>query len=187
MKIAVFFPGIGYHVDKPLLYYTKKLAQNMGYEIKDVAYGNFPDGVKGSAEKMQAAFESALTQAEEILADVNWNQYNEIMFVSKSVGTAVAAAYAVKHYLQTRNVFFTPLEQSFTVMEDPGIVFTGTADPWVEKGSIPDMCKQKGYPVMTVEGGNHSLETGDVLLDIENIHKIMGMVKTYLSSFHSAE
>ena len=25
MKIAVFFPGIGYHCDKPLLYYARKL------------------------------------------------------------------------------------------------------------------------------------------------------------------
>ena len=27
MKAAVFFPGIGYHCDKPLLYYSRKLAQ----------------------------------------------------------------------------------------------------------------------------------------------------------------
>ena len=26
MKLAVVFPGIGYHADKPLLYYSKKLA-----------------------------------------------------------------------------------------------------------------------------------------------------------------
>ena len=32
MKIAVFFPGIGYHCDKPLLYYVRKLAQECGYE-----------------------------------------------------------------------------------------------------------------------------------------------------------
>ena len=32
MKVAVFFPGIGYHCDKPLLYYSRKLAQECGYE-----------------------------------------------------------------------------------------------------------------------------------------------------------
>jgi len=30
MKIAVVFPGIGYHVDKPLLYYSKKIAASAG-------------------------------------------------------------------------------------------------------------------------------------------------------------
>ena len=32
MKLVVFFPGIGYHCDKPLLYYSRKLAQEYGYE-----------------------------------------------------------------------------------------------------------------------------------------------------------
>ena len=32
MKIAVFFPGIGYHCDKPLLYYARKLVQEYVYE-----------------------------------------------------------------------------------------------------------------------------------------------------------
>ena len=37
-KLAVIFPGVGYHSDKPLLYYSKKLAKNHGYEIKEVKY-----------------------------------------------------------------------------------------------------------------------------------------------------
>lgn len=32
-KIAVLFPGIGYTCDKPLLYYSAKLAAEKGYEV----------------------------------------------------------------------------------------------------------------------------------------------------------
>ena len=39
-KIAVLFPGIGYHTDKPLLYYSRKLAMERGYEIIEVKYGD---------------------------------------------------------------------------------------------------------------------------------------------------
>ena len=49
-KAAVVFPGIGYHTDKPLLYYGKKLAAARGYEIVDVPYGNptfIDDGKNG--------------------------------------------------------------------------------------------------------------------------------------------
>ena len=28
-KLAVIFPGVGYHADKPLLYYGRKLANSM--------------------------------------------------------------------------------------------------------------------------------------------------------------
>ena len=31
MKLVVCFPGIGYHCDKPLLYYSRKLAACAGY------------------------------------------------------------------------------------------------------------------------------------------------------------
>ena len=41
-KAAVLFPGIGYHTDKPLLYYSKKIAAELGYEIIEVPYGKFP-------------------------------------------------------------------------------------------------------------------------------------------------
>ena len=59
-KIAVIFPGIGYHCDKPLLYYGKRLAARHGYEIREVPYGNFEPGIKGNPEKMQRAFRQAL-------------------------------------------------------------------------------------------------------------------------------
>ena len=62
-KIAVFFPGIGYTCDKPLLYYGAKLAAEKGYEIARVPYGNFPPNVKGDAEKMYQCFVSAREQS----------------------------------------------------------------------------------------------------------------------------
>ena len=41
-KLAVFFPGIGYTVDKPLMYYSRKLAATYGYEIILRPYQEFP-------------------------------------------------------------------------------------------------------------------------------------------------
>ena len=52
-KTAVIFPGIGYHTDKPLLYYSRKIAASQGYDVIEVPYGKFPKGVKGSKEKME--------------------------------------------------------------------------------------------------------------------------------------
>lgn len=118
MKLAVIFPGIGYHMDKPLLYYGKKLAMQLGYEIKEVPYGGFPKDVKGSEEKMKEAFLSALSQSERLLGEVDFTAYEELLFISKSVGTAVAAAYAGKHGLAPLHIYFTPVEQSFVCMAE---------------------------------------------------------------------
>ena len=180
-KIAVIFPGVGYHVDKPLLYYSKKLASQNGYEIKEVPYGKFPKGVKGSREKMEKAFFSALEQAGEILQDVDFSEYDDIVFISKSVGTAVASAYAGRHGLKTRNIYYTPVEASFQFMEQPGIVFTGTADAWVTFEAVKQGCETGGFPLYVTEDGNHSLETGAVKRDLENLREIMRITEEYIA------
>ena len=131
-KIAVLFPGIGYHTDKPLLYYSKKLARKREYEIVEVKYGTLPTGVKGNAEKMRKAFELAFTYAAEQLAGINFTAYDEVLFISKSVGTAVAAAYANKFAIFPRQIYYTPVVESFDAIGQTGIVFHGTADPWAE-------------------------------------------------------
>lgn len=64
-KIAVIFPGVGYHVDKPLLYYSRKLADQYGYEVVCADYGVLPSGIKGDGKKMYAAYEQAFTHVTE--------------------------------------------------------------------------------------------------------------------------
>ena len=103
-KIAVLFPGIGYTCDKPLLYYSAKLAAEKGFEVVRVPYGNFPSNVKGNAEKMYQSFVSAREQSEDILKDVDWGSYDEIVFFSKSVGTVVALSYASEHGIDTEDI-----------------------------------------------------------------------------------
>ena len=199
MKLAVLFPGIGYTCDKPLLYYAGKLAQGLGYELKRVEYGNFPAGIKGDQEKMKAAFESALTQTEEILKDVDFAQYEDILFISKSVGTVVAACYRQKYHIACRSISFTPLEETFMFIEAHdivptdtmprecasagGIMFHGTKDPWAQDSSvIRKGCERIGQPLYITENGNHSLETGNVAVDIANLQKIMEQVEAYIKS-----
>lgn len=179
-KIAVVFPGIGYHTDKPLLYYSKKIASSFQYEIVEVPYGNFEEGVKGYPEKMLRAFEIAQMQCEEMLKEVPFENYDKILFLSKSIGTAAASMYAKKHHLQTFNVFYTPVQASMELMEQPGIVFHGTDDSWIETTDLIEKCQKKQYPYHLIEGGNHSLETGDVLVDIRNMECIMKETRQYI-------
>ena len=86
MKIAVFFPGIGYHCDKPLLYYARKLVQEYGYEkivMQEYSYNG--KNIRGDKKKMQEAFESLYAQAEKKLEEIAFDEYSEVLFISKSV------------------------------------------------------------------------------------------------------
>lgn len=98
MKLVVCFPGIGYHCDKPLLYYGRRVAESVGYkEYKNVEYVNRIGNVKGDPVKMQAAFEDLYGQTEKILKDIDFSGYDSILFLSKSVGTIIATTYAERH------------------------------------------------------------------------------------------
>lgn len=178
-KLAVIFPGMGYHTDKPLLYYSKRLAMQYDYEIAEVPYGNFPRNGKDKAKLMQA-FLTAMDQTEGLLKDIRWEEYGKLLFISKSIGTVVAAAYAQKHQLETNNIFFTPVEETFRFVEQKGIVFHGTADPMADTLTVRNACREKGLPLFIVGKGNHSLETGRVMKDLDHLVTIMEQVERYI-------
>lgn len=179
-KLAVIFPGIGYHTDKPLLYYGKKLAKEYGYEILEAGYGGSPKDIKGNREKMRAAFESALAQTEVLLEGTEFAAYEKILFLSKSVGTAVASAYAERHGIEADHIYFTPVSEAFSFMKQKGIVFHGTADPWADTEAVEQSCEELGLPLYKTEGANHSMETGDVKKDLKILQEIMGICEAFL-------
>lgn len=183
MKLAVLFPGIGYTCDKPLLYYAGKIAVNYGYEVKAVNYGDFPSEVKGNQKKMEESFYHALAQAEDILEDICWEDYEDILFLSKSIGTIVAFCYMEKRGIKARSIAFTPLEETFSFAKGEGIMFHGTKDPWVSDSSvICEGCKRIGQPLHVIDDANHSLETGNVLKDIGDMKQIMEKVEYFIKN-----
>ena len=182
-KTALIFPGIGYHIDKPLLYYGKKLAREAGYRILEVPYGGFPDGVKGNPEKMKKAWESAMDQTEKLLKKEKLDGQTDLLFLSKSIGTVVAAWYQEKHQLSGRHIYFTPVEATFRyAREGSGIVFHGTADPWVSTEVVKEACERLKLPLYITEGANHSLETGSARQDLSNLQTVMELCHSFIGN-----
>ena len=183
MKLCVLFPGIGYTVDKPLLYFSQELALSRGFEVRHVEYHGLPQ-IKGlddtDAVKLQA-YNMAVKQAKECLADVNWDECDEVLFVGKSIGTIVAAALAeiTPYKGEIKFVYFTPLSFTFKYAKpESGPVFTGTADPWVEHDEIIKKAAELNLPCYTYEDANHSLITGDVTRAIEILKEVFAIVES---------
>lgn len=132
----ILFPGIGYHCDKPILYYGKKIAVMNGYtDCISLSYSYDGKNLRGNTAEMEKAFNSLYEQAEKQLNGVEFNQYDEILFVSKSIGTVIAAAYARKQRI----------------------------------------------PIYVYEDANHSLETGQVIQDLDILKDVMIKTNNYLS------
>lgn len=178
MKAAVIFPGIGYHSDKPLLYYGKKFAGELGYRIIEVNYTGFPKDVKGNAEKMEQSFRIARAQAEETLGDVDFQAYENVLFISKSIGTVVAAAYDNDHNIHAGHIYFTPVPQTFSfARKNSGMVLHGLNDPWCENEIVEESCQRLCLPLKTFDGANHSLETGNCSRDLEIMAQVFDCLR----------
>ncbi len=179
-KLAVFLPGIGYHKDKPLLYYAAKMAVSKDYEVIHVEYHDLPQKVKGDPSKMQAAAEIAFSQMEEQLKDVDFSAYGEALFVGKSIGTYLAALYVSKHELDARQIWYTPLEATFSFDSKDVLAFIGDADPWSDVDRVKQIAKKMEIPLYSYEGVNHSLECEDVIRNIRVLEDVMEKMEEFL-------
>ena len=183
-KLAVFFPGIGYTVDKPLLHYSRRLASNAGYDIRLLPYTGFPKKVIGDTRLIEECCRIALEQSRDMLSDVDFSSYDEILFVGKSIGTIIAAHLASESPQKDRIrlVLYTPLPATFDFAFGDAIAFTGSADQWVgDPEIVPQACTEKEIPCHIVPDANHSLETGNVQTDLQNIQTIMIITEQFIN------
>ena len=186
-KLIVLFPGVGYHNDKPLMYYTKRTAKRYDYEIIDLSFdfSNAAKFIKGDEESIRKVIDVAASQAEDQLKDVRFSEYDRVTFAGKSIGTAVMAKYASAFGLEAEMIVFTPIAETFNYLENCDedkrcVVFHGSADPLIDTELCVRLCEEKSLKYTVIPNANHSLETGDVETDIRILGNVMSDVDRIL-------
>ena len=149
-----------------------------GYDIVDVTYGKLSGHLP---EEIQKVFGDGWNKAVDTLKNVDFSEAEDIVFLSKSIGTVISARYAAETGLKVRNIYFTPLELTMQYASSNGIAFHGTADPLVNTDELTRLCEAKSIPLYTYEGGNHSIETKDILWNIKTQKDIAEKYIDYLN------
>ena len=169
------------HEGSSIFPWYRKLAQECGYE-ETIALSYTYDGgnIRGNEEKMQQAFESLYEQAEKSLSAIDFDKYDEILFVAKSVGTIIASAYAEKHSIRCRQILYTPLKYTYNFVHRDAIAFIGTSDPWSIVPEVQALSQKQQVPMYTYKNANHSLETTDTLENLKILQDVMGKTKGFL-------
>lgn len=176
-KIAVILPGLGYKIDRSLLYFSKKIAESKGYETFPISYSNFPRNVE-----IEMAIETGLQDLKNAFSQLNLEPDTKIVFIGKSIGTAIASRFLYENKIKALQVIYTPIPLTFQNPIENAIVFSGTKDPWfLEKQKLlTDECNKNNIQLYLYEEANHSLETGNVKKDIENLAKIMDLTQEFI-------
>ncbi|MCR5282134.1 MAG: hypothetical protein K6E18_02090 [Lachnospiraceae bacterium] len=181
-KLAVVFPGIGYNKDRPLLYYAGKLAVANGYELVHIDFS----GLNWSKEKlkdpvfMEQTKQRCLQITQEAMARFGDLAGDQVLFIGKSIGTVVACAYAKTSHIAPRLILYSPLSQIEPYVDhQQAALFYGDADPLAAWTDIERIAGEKHLDAFRIKDGNHSLETGNIPEDIENLRFMMEELVRY--------
>lgn len=156
--IAVCFPGMGYTCRETLFVLCADAYERRGYDVVTLDYGSVPFDKIESNEEAAAL---AVRAAEERLKGVDFSQYADVVWISKSLGTYCAAVTEKELDVHPRHFLLTPVPQTLeALMPDANIIamVLGTQDRYLSGEALADYCAERGYQYCMVEGVGHSLK-----------------------------
>ena len=174
-NLAVLFPGAGYNVDKPLLYYASNKYYFKGYKSLKINYGDCLKQDKPFPEIIGDIKKIVLNQADE----VDFSIYDDVVFVSKSMGTVIAGWLAERLNKENiRHVYLTPVNDTLQFIKSGkniSIVIAGTKDDFVNLEILKEQCRREKIKLELIEGADHGLTVinEDVNFNIDILKRVV--------------
>ena len=104
---------------------------------------------------------------------MDFSDYDEVLFIGKSIGTVIAAKYVTEHSVDARQIWYTPVEATFLYGGGETIAFIGDADNWSDVKEVKRLAAERGIPLHSYPGCDHSLEGNDIPDNIAVIRDVM--------------
>ncbi len=169
-KIVISFPGgRGYEV--PLLYFGAKYFEDIGYEK---IFINHP--ISGEKE-----FAALVDNAGKVLETINFAEYEDIVFVAKSIGTLVACEIKERYNIPASLILITPVEGALPyINEDNDILLVAAAERdrhWDTK-RLQEHCERKNVKCYVEPDIGHRMEVmNDLQRNLNVITNVIGQLK----------
>lgn len=186
--LAVIFPGYSYSVQGPILYFSRKLLENMGYDVLTVDYRYNEDREFVSAEDdiQDKWFNYDICSIIDMLK--TYNQYKGYVFLGKSMGTTVLLNIAREGYFKpAKYVWITPdcsFEEVINYINcssSLSLILGGSKDSFFRQDLIREV--KNNVMIKVFSNAGHSLEKqNDVLASIDNVKEAIKEIQTFLIS-----
>lgn len=183
-KLAVIFPGVGYTCAKPLLYYTAQLAGEYGYEVIRLDYGEDIHSFRGrTMDDLIPVIDQAVRRVLPELGKIPVHEYEEILMISKSIGTVAACRVQEELGWEAKHFWITPIPLTVPYLEKAeGCFVAGTGDPYISEELVEETAgKYPGKAGKIFEHCNHSLEIpGDTAGNLRNLQETVEILRKCL-------
>ncbi len=152
-KLLIMLPGRGYTTEHPVMYYLRKAALNLGYDVLSVEYGFQAGHIALNADNMPYVEDDIRAAA----AAISERTYQRVCVAGKSMGTPLAVGLAqTLSAQQVSLLLLTPVTGAAQMAGAiPALAIIGTADYFYQPDSIQDTETLKWR---VFDGLDHSLE-----------------------------
>ncbi|MFB0959404.1 hypothetical protein [Proteiniclasticum sp. QWL-01] len=177
--LCVLFPGKGYTVDKPLLYYATRLAMQKGYNLLILSYGEF-----SLNERTRHAMGNLVSGVvDEVLTGED--RSGDLVFLGKSVGALFASDAAQRQNQPVRCVYLTPIDQMVDTMAlQIGIInfmaFTGSEDHLLDHEKALETLGEAASRLKVYPGADHSLNAGTISESVRILSDVLEEIGRFI-------
>ncbi|AYB43151.1 alpha/beta hydrolase [Paenibacillus lautus] len=176
-KLVVLFPGKNYPCDKPILHFAGASAIQCGYDLMVLEYGYQAARTDLDIHDLQRVIEESHESVQRIIS-----KYNEVVFISKSIGTIVAGEVHGKLDIPIKHLFLTPIKDTIHYINRfKGLVVYGSKDEVFNHELANQIKLDKGTEVIEIPNANHSLEADHAPESVEILSKLVGIYMNFLN------
>lgn len=183
--LTVILPGNGYTNAKPLMYYSQKIALELGVDVLCIDYGF---QILHKDFDVDTELDILVRESAQVLKEYLNKKYKRIIFIGKSLGTIIQNKLSKEliDYEQV-HVYLTPVDKTFEDMINyPCLVITGSEDTKINNLSKSVIEKSRNIELVKIDGANHRLECEDALKSIEMLNTTMRLLRKFIIK-HSKE
>ncbi len=155
-KLLIILPGLGYTGEFPVLYYLRKAAGQLGYDVLTVEYGFQAAHTGFSFEQIPELADDVQDTVDPVLA----RNYKQVCIAGKSLGSPLAAnlARSIKDAAVSL-ILLTPIKDTAHDLDGfRTLAIIGTTDPNYSAQTVADFEGHSDVKWRVFEGLNHSLE-----------------------------
>ncbi|WP_192798634.1 alpha/beta hydrolase [Bacillus cereus] len=165
-RICFMFSGSGYNYDKPLFYYATMLMLENKIDVVHIHY-SYDEQVMNKT--MEEIMKVMMDDINPIMKGVlKGKQYNDTMFLGKSLGTIPIANDLMKReeFAQSKMILLTPLLTFDTIFDSilhsrhEGLLVIGDKDHQYNAAQI-DQLHKTNLMIDVVKNANHSVNVGE--------------------------
>ena len=164
-KIVISFPGgRGYEI--PVMYFGAKYYEDQGYEKLFICHPKYEE----------CEYDILWDNADKIISQIDFCEYDEVVFIAKSIGTIIACRMKEKYQIPAILILLTPLSGTIPYIHsknDVKLVTVGSKDRYIDVEMLKKICDDEKVLCHVEPDVGHRME---VLNDLDKNLSIISNV-----------